>query len=151
MAPWGQSVNPLGPKPVPLNKTAPWGHTSDPVAGPENTPLETAIINVLARNEDTGNGPASVRALAREIVRLQGNDPDNHATVEDWRRRLRRYMTGERGYVEETRALIARAARARPGEIPPSPPRGDLRQLAEDLARENRELRAELDRLRENS
>jgi hypothetical protein len=81
---------------------------------------------------------------------MQDGDPDNHAAVEDWRRRLRRYMTGERGYVEETRALIAKALRARPGEIPAASPRGDLRQRAEDLERENRELRAELDRLREH-
>lgn len=151
MAPWGQIVNPLGPNSDHLTQPAPWGHTLRAVADSPNTPLEEAVIGLLYRNEVEGSGPSSVRALAKEMVRLtDGEDAArDHAKVEGRRRNLRRYMTGESGYVEETRLLIARALRAKAGEIPPAASRAGLRERVEALERENQELRSRLDRLQE--
>lgn len=152
MAPWGLFVNPLGSDPDHLTKPAPWGHTVRPMDGAANTPLEQAIVTILYRNELEGDGPSSIRALAKEMVRLtEGEEAAaDHNKVESRRRNLRRYLTGESGYLETTRTLIATAARARPGEIPPSVPRTGLRQRVEELERENQELRSRLDRLLEN-
>lgn len=153
MAPWGRLVNPLGPNPDHLTKLAPWGHTLRAVADSPNTPLEDAVIQALYRNEVAGTGPSSVRALAKEMVRLtEGAEAArDHSKVESRRRNLRRYMTGESGYVEQTRLLIARALRAKAGEIPPSASRAGLRERVEALERENQELRSRLDRLLESS
>lgn len=152
MAPWGQLVKPMGPKPDPLTKPAPWGHNVRPMDGSVNTPLEDAVVRLLYRNEQAGTGPSSVRAVAKEMVRLtEGEDAAaDHNKVENKRRNLRRYMTGESGYVEKTRSLIAKALGAKLGEIPPSPPRGGLRKRVGELERENQELRSKLDRLQEN-
>lgn len=150
MTPWGRFVKPMGSEPDPLTKTAPWGQ--DCGVSP-NTPLETAVIEILYRNERSQRGPSSVRALAKEMVRITEGDEAaaNHSKVESRRRNLRRYMTGESGYVEETRRLIAKAARARLSEIPQSPSRGGLRQRVEELEQENQELRSRLDRLQGKS
>lgn len=94
-----------------------------------------------------------MRALAKEMVRLTDGDQaaQSHNKIESRRRNLRKYLTGEQGYVEETRLLIAKALQAKPDEIPVSPSRSGLRQRVEALERENQELRSLLDRLRENS
>jgi len=121
------------------------------VEGSENTPFEDALMKVFERNEQTGEGPAHIRALARRIAEIQhpGEEP-THARIEDKRRQLRRYFSGERGYSEETRLLIADALGVDVSVIPPpSLARPGLRKRVEALERENRELRELLDRLQE--
>lgn len=115
----------------------------------DRTELGDAIHRVFDRNEDTGHGPTSLRALAKEIVNVQGGDADVKR-VEEWRRRLRRYMSGERQPTVGTLALIATALGAEDGDLPAPVPRTSLRRQVEALQREVRELRSRLDHPQEN-
>lgn len=149
MTPWGQFVNPMGLSAVPLCKPAPWGHAYGAVAAEKITTLEVALLRILERNDKRGTGPTSIRAVAREMTVLRGVGDPTHEQVEQDRRLLRRALTGERGYTEETRRLIAKASRARLAEIPKSPSRAELRRLVVEQARELEELRSALDRSEE--
>lgn len=152
MAPWGQYVNPWGLNLSPL-RDRPHGATLlSTVPGFENTPLEAALLVVLKRNEDTGEGPTSVRAVAREMVRVREGDEaaEEHRKVEEQRRRLRRYLNGSRGYRQETRELIAKATRAELEEIPASPSRAELRAEVARLVRQRQEAERLVDRPQEN-
>lgn len=150
MAPWGRFVNPLGPNPVPLTKLAPWGQTYARMPPAPITTLEQALDLIYSRNEKRGKGPVSLRALAREMTILRGIPEPTHQDVEQDRRYLRRLVSGDRGYTEETRRRIAKAANARLSEIPKSPSMAELRRLVVDQARElqriEEELRAAQDR-----
>lgn len=120
------------------------------VTDEDGTPFENALHAVFDRNEQTGRGPVSVRALAKELARGDNDEPAPHQKVEEWRRRVRRYMSGERQPRPDTLAQIAKAAGATVGDFPPVPGTG-LRQRVEALERELRELRTLLDRHQENA
>lgn len=114
---------------------------------PHATDFRDALTRVFARNADTGTGPASIRALAIALAGVDENDDNAHRKTEHWRRNLRRYMSGQRGYTKDTLRRIADAANARVEEFPPPE---TLRQRVERLERENQELRERLDRRREH-
>jgi hypothetical protein len=126
------------------------GPQCGPVDRSNNTPFENALIPIFARNEETGKGPAHVRALARRMVELQHpGHPATHTQIEDKRRQLRRYFSGERGYSEQTRGLIAEALGVDVSVIPPpSQARAYHRKRVEELERELEDLRSRLGRRR---
>ena len=129
---------------------SPMGPILPPVGEDDGTPFETALHAVFDRNEQTGRGPVSVRALAKELARGDNGEAPPHKKVEEWRRRVRRYMSGERQPRPDTLAQIATAAGATVGDFPAVPGTG-LRQRVEALERELREVRALLDRPQENA
>lgn len=117
------------------------------------TAFEATLDRAFTANEQSGVGPTHIRSLAKEMVRLQHGVDEDVAMkrVEHWRRSLRRYMSGDRGYTEETRELIAKALRVETSALPPPRPRAGWRQRAEELERERQELLRRLARRRSSS
>jgi len=105
--------------------------------------FEATLDRIFIANEKAGVGPTHIRALAKEMVRLQHGESleMGDRQVEQWRRSLRRYMSGDRGYTEATRGLIARALRVEPEDLPAPRSRSDqLQRQVEELTRQNEEL-----------
>lgn len=110
-------------------------------------PFEDVMHRIFDRNEGTAR-PMSLRSLARALtVREHGHDPPQ-GRVEDWRRTLRRYMSGERYPSAATLLLICDVVDADPGEFPPAPSRATLRQQVAALRLENEHLAEQLRALR---
>ena len=104
----------------------------------EDTPFEKAVVPIFARNEETGEGPHHVRALARRMLELRhpGTTPKRNQ-IDNMRRLVRRYFTAESGYSERQRQLIADALGVDVSVIPPpSQARAYHRKRVEELERE---------------
>lgn len=116
---------------------------SDGQSAPVN--FAAAFTLLLRRNEETGNGPSSLRGVARRMAELKHETVPTHQQIETERRLIRRYMAEELTPQRKTLERIAAALNASVDDFPRRETRAELLRRLRAQHEDTEALRRELD------